>query len=529
MKINYIASPTSAAFHASEKICRGLRGCVGNGKTVACINELHRLAVMQWPNCDGIRKSRWAIVRNTTLELRSTTLNTFKQWIPEQICPVVMHPMIVGSLKYQLTDKTTVDAEVLFLALDNPKDVRKLLSLEVTGVFCNEARELDFAVIKAARERIGRYPAVIDGYGEDAGTYADYKPHYGLDGELEACTRKALIMDTNPPDDDHWWYHLAENGCLESTPLEKVEVNRKETGRIFDFFAAPSPLVKNKDGTYTPSENAENIKNLKGGYQYYLDLIAGNTEDHINVMVLGNYGAIRDGRPVYPEYNDMLHCAVVKPIKGLSISLGWDFGLTPACVIGQLTPTGQLRLVAELFCEDMGIRQFAREVVKPYLAQNFRDYHIAFSLADPAGVAGEGEGRSCIGILNDEMPDDGMLIEPINLGFDTYPAPTNDPTKRIQAVSGFLTKLVGDGQPGYILDKHCKNLRKGKQGKYQYKKVQVTGRNEYREKPDKNKYSHSADAEQYLALGYLYGYETEDDHDEWDDFNNYEPNSVTGY
>jgi len=438
-----------------------------------------------------------------------------------------MHPLITGKLKYVLPDHTRVEAEFLFLALDNPKDVRKLLSLEVTGVFTNESRELDFAVIKAARERIGRYPSVIDGYGTDKGAYAGYKPHYDEEGHLTACTRKSLIMDTNPPEDDHWWYQLAEDGCLEGTSLEQKEFAISETERIFDFFATPSPLVKHDDGTYTPSDNAENIPYLPGGYQYYIDMIAGNTEDHINVMVMGNYGSIRDGKPIYPEYNDLMHCKPVKPIGGIPIGLGWDFGLTPACVISQLTATGQLRIISELFCENMGIRQFAREVVKPYLAQNYKGYKIAFSLADPAGVAGEGEGRSAIGILNDDMPDDGQLIEPINLGFTTEPAPTNDPTKRIDAVKGFLTKLVDSGQPGYIIDKRCKNLRKGKQGKYQYKRIQVSGEAKYRDKPDKNKYSHSADAEQYLALGYINGYDVVEYDDEWQE--PVEHNSVTGY
>jgi len=523
MQINYQASNTGAKFHKSEKVCRGIMGPVGSGKSVACINELHRLSVLQWPNCDGIRKTKWAVIRNTSLELRNTTLSTFQQWFPDEVCNVVTSPQIEAIVNYPLNDDTWVEAKFLFLALDNPKDVRKLLSLEVTGVFTNESRELQYAVIKGARERIGRYPSVIDGYGEESGKYEGYKPHY-IDGVLTACRRKALIMDTNPPDDD------AENGCLESTPEDQKEFSASETERIFDFFQTPSPLVKNEDGSYSPSDKAENIRYLPGGYQYYLDMIAGNTDDHVNVMVMGNYGAIRDGKPVYPEYNDQLHCMPVKPIKGLPIALGWDFGLTPACVVGQLTSTGQLRIIAELFNEDMGIRQFAREVVKPYLAQNFRGYKIAFSLGDPSGVAGEGEGRSAIGILNDDMPDDGIIIEPLNLGFTTEPAPTNDPTKRIDAVKSFLTKLVDSGVAGYLIDKKCKYLRKGKQGKYQFKRVQAAGDARYRDKPNKDKYSHPADAEQYLALGFINGYDVDIDDDGYDYYSEHqETDSVTGY
>ena len=35
-----------------------------------------------------------------------------------------------------------LDLEVIFLALDRPEDVKKLLSLELTGIWINEAREI---------------------------------------------------------------------------------------------------------------------------------------------------------------------------------------------------------------------------------------------------------------------------------------------------------------------------------------------------------------------------------------------------
>jgi hypothetical protein len=486
--INYQASRTGAKFHASNKVVRGFLGPVGNGKSVTCINELHRLAVTQEPNFEGIRKTKWAIIRNTTLELRSTTLQTFRQWLPDDICTVTMHPMIQAVVSYPLQDGTKVDALFLFLALDRPDDVKKLLSLEITGAFINEAREIPFEVVKAARERIGRYPAQVDGY-TDRRTNS-YRAPRDENGNYKPCTRKVLLMDTNPPDDDHWWYQLAEEGCLRDNKSPQA---RAEVERIFDFFRGPAPLIKEGDN-YKPNPLAENIKFLPGGYQYYLDMIAGNTEDHINVMVLGNYGTIRTGRPVYPQYNDRIHCdqEVTQIIEDLPIALGWDFGLTPSVVIGQLTNNGQMRILAELVAKSMGVRQFARDVVKPFLDRYFGGLEIAFSYGDPAGNnRGEGEGKTAIGILNDKFVnnDDGDIIQPLNMGFSTTPAPTNDPTKRIDAVTSFLTKMT-DGEPGMLLSKKCSILRKGFIGGYQYKRIQVAGESRYHEKPDKNHYSH---------------------------------------
>ena len=83
---------------------------------------------------------------------------------------------------------------------------------------------------------------------------------------------------------------------------------------------------------------------------------------------------------------------------------------------------------------------------------------IAFSLGDPAGNnRGEGEGKSAIGILNDQYidSDNGDIIQPLEMGFTTYPAPTNDPVKRIDAVNSFLIKMV-NGEPGYLLSRNCK-------------------------------------------------------------------------
>ena len=121
------------------------------------------------------------------------------------------------------------------------------------------------------------------------------------------------------------------------------------------------------------------------------------------------------------------------------------------------------------------------------------------------------------------MNDDFDPEEPLNMGFVTEPARTNDITKRVDAVNQFLIRLIG-GEPGYLLNKFCKTLRKGKQGAYCYKKVRSGDK--WREKPDKDAYSHAADAEQYLALEFLGDFASEEDEEYYDD---YRPLSAAGY
>lgn len=521
--ITYVASNTGKLLHKSDKLIRAIKGAVGTGKSVVCLQELFRLAVDQWPNSRGERLTRWVIIRNTSIELETTTLNSFKQWFPPPLSSITLRPYIKASIEMPLRDQTKVKTEFYFLALDRDEDVRKLLSLEITGGFMNESRELSYSVLKALRERTGRYPAQIDGYQDiEKNGNIIYKAPRNADGEIQPCKRRAIVLDTNPPDDEHWWYQLAVEGCLRKE--DDKEFAKQEVSRLFDFFDCPPPLLIGEDGRYKPNPLAENINYLPGGYQYYLDMIGGNTKDHINVMVLGNYGTVRDGRPVYPEYNDAIHSSDnVRGSKEYPICLAWDFGLTPACVIGQLDDRGQAKLLAELVSEDMHVRQFARDVVKPFLESHFSGMPIGFSMGDPAGnIRGEGEGKTAIGILNDDYVDDPEFNdEPLDMGFETVPAPTNDPDKRLDAVKSFFIKMVGSGEPGMLVNrKSCPTIRKGFQGQYKYKKVQATGKSEvYHNKPLKDKFSHPQDAVQYLCLGFRGGYNPMMNHDDmYDDY-----------
>ena len=138
---------------------------------------------MQKPHTDGVRRSRWAAIRNTYSELKSTTIRTWVDWVPEELAPVRYDTPILSRMVVELPDKTTVDLEVLFISCDRPEDVKKLKSLELTGAWINEASELPKAILDMATGRVGRYPPKTQGGSSWSG----------------------VIMDTNSPDDDHWY------------------------------------------------------------------------------------------------------------------------------------------------------------------------------------------------------------------------------------------------------------------------------------------------------------------------------------
>lgn len=458
-------------FHQSDSFIRGLKGPVGSSKTSACVVDIaFGRAYAQKPH-NGVRRTRWAILRNTYPELKSTTIKTFQEWVPEQICPFKWDAPISARLRMSLPDKTQVEAEFLFLALDRPEDVGKLKSLEVTGAWLNEGSEMSKAVFDMVTQRVGRFPPQREG----------------------GATWSGVIVDYNPPDSDNWIYKLAEEPDYEQ--IEKLEdMLRKhgalgQTQKLMEFFHQPGGL-KFVGGEYLPNPKAENIPNLPGGYGYYIRQMVGKSKEWIKVFVLGEYGTVISGRPVYPEYSDDIHCAKepFRPMKRTPLLIGFDYGLTPAAAICQLTPRGQLLVLDELTSEGMGIRQFARDVLKPHIANHYADWKNNLQcVGDPAGLRkSDTDERTCFMELADE-------------GFICMPALTNDILARTEAVKKFLTRMT-DGKPALYVSPNAKKIRQGFLGKYCYERVQVTGKEIYRDKPVKNDYSHPHDALQYVCM-----------------------------
>ena len=72
-------------FMKDNSFFRGLRGPVGSGKSVSCCIEIMRRALEQKKSEDGKRKSRWAVIRNTNPQLKTTTIKTWLDWFDEEV------------------------------------------------------------------------------------------------------------------------------------------------------------------------------------------------------------------------------------------------------------------------------------------------------------------------------------------------------------------------------------------------------------------------------------------------------------
>ncbi len=448
-------------------------GALGSGKTIQTCQKIFNLMIAQEPE-GNIRKSRWYAVRNTYADLLSTTM---KDWLSlyddlGKHTKGGLEPP-THKLRFMLEDKTIVEAEMVFIALDRDDSVKKVRGAQLTGVWLNEVKELNKAVVDMLDLRHGRYPSNPTWHG--------------------------MLGDSNAPDTDHWLYKLAEETKPES----------------WTFFKQPGGLIrsgKDMDGKiqWKLNPNAENINNLPK--DYYLRGMQGKSDDWIAVNLANEYGYVSTGKAIFPEYNDNMHCREFEFIPKVPIYRSWDFGVA-ACVLAQLTPKGRIAIRREFVAtQTTGIDSFADDVLMS--CAELSDFEF-IDVGDPAGMSRSmTDEKTCFQILESKsiriMPSIQNVIA------------------RLESVRYFLGRLI-EATPAFVLHPDCKTLRKGFQGGYSYRRVQVSGE-KYTDKPDKNIFSHSNDCVQYITAYIRAGYADEDnyweeDYDSLDDG----ANSITGY
>lgn len=441
MSITYHPSPTAKRFHADSSFVRGVMGPVGSGKSCMCVMELFTRALEQAPHL-GRRRSRWAIVRNSYRELADTTIKTFFDWIPEEM-GVFERTSMVFSLQHRLPDHTIVQADFLFRALDRPEDTRKLLSLELTGAFINEAREIRKEVVDLIQTRIGRFPPKRDG----------------------GPTWSGLVMDSNPMDTDHWWFNTFETALPPG----------------WAYFRQPDGM----------SPEAENIENLP--HDYYQRMMAGKSQAWIDAYIHGKYSFLATGKPIYPDYNDHIHCsteAVYTP--GAPVILGADFGLTPAATFSQIIDN-QWRLFHEITFDRAVAAEFVT-AISTYLNRHCPGAPVE-GFGDPSGGT--------------PVPTDADTVFNVFRQANVPMVPAcqqDDGLSRREALHKRLGTLTMAGKPAFILHPAVAVTRKGLAGGYAYRRLQV-GNERWAEKPDKNRFSHAVESLEYAMLGAGEGYQ----------------------
>lgn len=436
--VTYNAPPTISSFMLDNSKVRTLIGPFASGKTTGMCMELARRMMMEHPDANNVRRTRFVVVRNTAQQLRQSVLEEIRKWLAPAMNFRVTDSTV--QFRFKHAEFGTIESDWLLIPLDKPEDQQRLLSLNITGGWVSEFREVPLTLFEALLGRCGRYVPL------------------GVQGNAW----HGLIAESNPPDEDSDWYN-------------KLEIERPPAWRCFRQPGGLDPNAENK-GPWLP-------------VNYYEDLAANNNPDWVDVHVHGKYGKSLSGQAVFRRtFQPAFHVTYneLRPIPSMPLMLAQDFGRTPATLVTQVDNRARLLVLREITADGMGIEQFATSKLRPSMIQHYAGIP-SFMIADPTG---KDKGQ-----VTEESPFDCLR----RLGFTVYGAPTNDLEPRLRAVEELLMRQV-DGGPLLLIDGgNCPQLVSALKFHYRYKRKI---NRELDDKPEKtHPWSDLADDLQYACLG----------------------------
>lgn len=462
--LQYTPPPTVSEFikdyRPGELFYDWVVGPVGSGKTTGIFFKLCYMAGLQAPSPDGIRRSRAVIVRNTLPQLRDTTLSSWNYWFK----PGQAGEWRATEWKFILRFGD-VECEVLFRPLDTPQDVARVLSLEVTFAIIDEFVEIPRQIIDALSARCGRYPSAIMG----------------------GATNWGMWGSSNPSTEDNWWHDYLHDKEIAIQPEEVVGGLGQPLveERNVHYFLQPPGLLE--DGTGNPA--AENIENLPGKVDYYVNQAKGKSEAWIHQFLKSAWGYSIAGKPVVPTFRSDLHVSRKRLLfnEHLPLAGGFDPGIGgSAMIIGQEDIDGRLRCLGEIITSGVGASRFVSEKLNPYLRRHFplldpQNFIIA---PDPAAA-------------NRGQSDERAVADILKKSYRVSIESNNRLPLRLDAIEYFSTRLI-DGRPALLIDAEmCPHLVRALKGGWRYKLDKnelVQGK-----EPEKNSHSHTGDGFGYLC------------------------------
>lgn len=457
----FIGGTKLASFVTSNNDFDVIEGPLGSGKTVgACVRIMRHASEQVKSPIDGMRKTRFAVVRNTHPDLKRTTIRTWLDCFPENLHgrfnwgQALTHKIAFGDVR----------TEIDFMALDRPEDVRRLRSGEYTGIYFNELQYIIKELVDEATSRL-RYPKQEDG----------------------GPTWRGVIADMNAPDEDHWTAKITGRVDMPAglSDEERVEYQWPEG---WGYYLQPPALLEHLDERgavtgYSVNPEADNLSNLPA--DYYQKQIKGKSKAWIDSRLMVRVVLVVEGSPVWPMFRREAHVTreVLRPVEGCEVVVGLDFGRSPAAVFSQ--PINNRILVQnELIGSNEGATTFGPKV-KRFLAKHYPNCPVRF-YGDPKGAdKGQADENTAFAVFH-------------GLGMPVQAPPglkNNNIAMRVDTVAHALNEMY-DGTPRVRISPVCRTLIVGMAGRY-FNERDETGEL----KPTKGKYSHVCDALQYDMIG----------------------------
>ena len=436
--------PVAQEFVDSEAPIAVLMGPEGSGKTTSGILR-GVVRSYAWPRTEpGVTRVKFALIRRLLKDLEKTTMESWLRWFPratgtwrggkgEPATHEIVLPHPRGGV---------VQMRVEFIALGDLRVEEAMRGWEGSFAYVDEADLAPPDILRWVRGRCGRYPP-----------------------ETLERNPKHVWGSCNAPEADSWI--------------------------IEDFIDEPKPghqLYRQPSGL---SAEAENIAVLGRGWYAEQALTMSAWERRRRIENIP--GLSRGAEVIYPEFNPDLHVAArrLEPHPGRRVIVGADAGGTPAAGFWQEQPDGQWRLLAEIsthareHASVTGPRRFG-EAIARILAERFRGCAVE-GVADPSSAWGadsaDGE-AAWLDIVGHEA------------GIRFRPAPSNDPTRRIEAMRGLLPNTIDGRAPRLLICPSCALTARALTRDYQWRVT--AGRREA--KPLKNWASHLVEAHQYALL-----------------------------
>lgn len=315
---NFDYAPTLKRALNSSALVKIVQGPVESGKTFWLIMSIY-LDMCTMPRCkDGIRRSRYLIVRSTQGELERGIMRSWKDIFKEEVYGEIRGQMpAIHRLKFR-----DVECEVEFFAFedDSIQVLKKLRSTEYTGAACNEAQYQSLRQLLAIRQRTGRYPPKIDCPDWDR--------------------KKRVWVDMNaPPQNDHWVLYMRGDVPLPAD-LPSDEKRKYNLPDDWEMFVQPPAVrpIYGLDGEIEEFELHPEIENLP--YQdesAILSMCQTGDIDDIRRDYMNEVVAVKRGKPRYPYFRRSWHVSngPLKPVRDVPIILGWDPGKYGALTIWQ--------------------------------------------------------------------------------------------------------------------------------------------------------------------------------------------------